>query len=562
VVSNIIIQEDIQFEFSHKWTILETARNNFVAVLGEGWFGGKLYRNNKLAKKLSTYNYFSDIKTQVGCQEVLIPENGNFAYIVVKNNNLFATVDRTRSTPIFYGYTDKQFYISDNARWVRKKLNDIVLDSLSVQEFYHAGYVTGRDTLFPKVKQLQAGEYLCANNGTTGIEVKHKRYYTYLGKDFFKTSINELIPVLDEVFVGAFERLIQSANGRTLVVPLSGGLDSRLIITMFKRLGYEKVIAFSYGKRGNKELRKSKEIASKIDYPWEYIPYTRSLWRNWYYSKEFDNYSSFADSLCSLPHIDDWPAVWMLKEKQIIPEDAIFVPGHTGDFITGGHIPPMYLDCSVMNNEILINSIIKKHYRVNNFKEASKEVQEKIILRIQSRLPNGHINNIEGAGYVFEFFDWQERQAKYIINSLRVYEYWGYDWRIPLWDVEIMNFWQHVPFEYKILKKLYKSYLKQMNFYGTFSDINSDGRLTVLARKSGVFNILKNFKQQSHTHIQRYKKQYLDYFLDDHQNYSIFSYPHVAFKNRGFQSILTFLVYSHIERLRKELTTCDEIVDH
>jgi asparagine synthase (glutamine-hydrolysing) len=41
-------------------------------------------------------------------------------------------------------------------------------------------------------------------------------------------------------------------------------------------------------------------------------------------------------------------------------------------------------------------------------------------------------------------WDWQERQAKKIVNSVRVYEFWGYSWRIPLWDAEMMDWWERV----------------------------------------------------------------------------------------------------------------------
>ena len=67
------------------------------------------------------------------------------------------------------------------------------------------------------------------------------------------------------------------------------------------------------------------------------------------------------DNLCSLPNIDDWCALSRLKEENLIPENAVFVPGHTGDFITGGHLHYV-LRKKPVTKETLINSILHKHY--------------------------------------------------------------------------------------------------------------------------------------------------------------------------------------------------------
>lgn len=70
----------------------------------------------------------------------------------------------------------------------------------------------------------------------------------------------------------------------------------------------------------------------------------------------------------------------------------------------------------------------------------------------------------EDMANAFECWEWQERQAKFIVNSCRVYEFWGYDWRIPLWDSEMMDFWSRVPIELRIGKRLYDVFLRSTLF--------------------------------------------------------------------------------------------------
>ena len=64
----------------------------------------------------------------------------------------------------------------------------------------------------------------------------------------------------------------------------------------------------------------------------------------------------------------------------------------------------------------------------------------------------------------FEFFDWRERQAKFIVNSVRVYEFLGYEWRLPLWDVRMVKFWNKVPFYMKFSKSFYDDFLESEIF--------------------------------------------------------------------------------------------------
>lgn len=547
-----VLANTILLNLSRRWTRLSIKDNLQFATVGDGWIGEKSHRGMDLTEAISKRSL--SLNCESSCREI-IPQNGHFAIVVKKNDFLFASVDRVRSIPLFYGSCNGQFYLSDDARWVRAKLNDYKPYPLAVAEFRYAGFVTGRDTLFPKVKQLQAGECLLVQNGADGLKVMPYRYYAYIGKNFFASSLDELVPLLDAVFLHAFERLIQYANGRTLVVPLSAGLDSRLVIAMLKRIGYEKVIAFSYGKKGNKESITSREVATRIGYPWLFIPYTKQLWRDWYYSKEFDAYSRYSDGLCSLPHIQDWPAVWNLKEQYLIPDDAIFVPGHTGDFISGGHIPIYFLRLEQIDKSKLVDSIIKKHYRLWDFTHEPRELQDKIKDRILSRLANLPVNNVKEAGCTIEYFDWQERQPKHVLNSLRIYEFWGYDWRIPLWDTKIMQFWQRIPFEQKFGKLLYKHYLEQKNFFGVFSNLLTDERRgNSSLKKHALFKRLSGlYHNYGYHRVESYRKRYLDYYLHEHQYFGIYSYAHVALKNGFSQNIYSFLVDSYLSHLDEML---------
>ncbi|MEA5598798.1 asparagine synthetase B family protein [Rivularia sp. UHCC 0363] len=390
--------------------------------------------------------------------ELIKNMNGSFALVIKTEQVIVAAVDRLRSIPLFYGEHQNILYLSDDAHWVREKVRDTEMNDLNVTEFLLTAYVTGQETLFPNLKQIQAGEILLAKQHSDLLKIDTQRYYRFIHGNYFDASEEELCSLMDTMLLGVFQRLLKSIGNRTVVIPLSGGYDSRLIVTMLKRLGKENVICFSYGRKGNWEANISKQVADTLGYPWYFVPYSRQSWYEWFNSEEMTIYYKYATGLTSLAHLQDWAAVWKLKQDNKIPNDAVFVPGHSGDFVGGSHIPREFEYKSKISEQRLIENIWKKHYSLWDWSKYFNHLSLPLKNRILSHLSDFSFDSGENAASAFECWDWQERQAKFIVNSVRIYEFWDYEWRIPLWDYEMMEFWERVPLNLRIGKKLYDFY--------------------------------------------------------------------------------------------------------
>lgn len=439
----------IHVSIQHKQYRNYTQTSNCI-ITGEAFYQNQLYKDNDLLQLIN----LCEIEEQF--VDRLKQLNGFYALVKHTDQQLFAAVDRVRSIPLFYGQKGTEFYLSDSAEWVRQQVRNIEMDPLAREEFLLTGYITGPDTLFPDVKQLQAGEALIVSDNNTKLSVSVKRYYCFIHQNTLEASEGKLLSKLDKVLINVFQRLIMLADGRTLVVPLSGGYDSRLIVLMLKRLGYDNVITFSYGRPGNKESKISKKIAETLNMRWEFIPYSNKAWYKWFHSEERKKYWSMAGTLCTLPHNQDWPAVWDMKRQGIIPDDSIFVPGHTVTLTLNG-IP------KDLNQASLINSIINKHYSLSSRPKRHKEILLKLKREIHN-IKSYSIRNSFCANSIdiFESWEYQERQCKFIINSVRVYEYWGYQWWLPLWDSEFTETWSRISIKYRLDKNIYRKYVNKL----------------------------------------------------------------------------------------------------
>lgn len=406
---------------------------------------------------------------------------GFFSIVFEQSNRLYAAVDHIRSHPLFYMESNGCFYLSDNAEWLYQQVDDLQYDPIAKDEFQLTGYVTGNDTLYTNIKQLQAGELLIFESGKLFI----KSYYEFDHSEPEIFDEEKLKFELHKTASKAITRLIEYANGRQIVIPLSGGYDSRLIATLLKESNYSNILTFTYGPKGNKEAAYSKLVADGLGLKWHFIEYTEELWNQAWNTSERKEYQQYSSNYVSLPHIQDWLAVKIMKNQHLIEDDAVFVPGHSGDMVAGSHIPN-YIHVNLnknFENKDLITSLLNKHYSLADFKNINtkKEVCER---RISKDIVYKEIYSAKEFANEAEKWNWKNRQAKFICNSVRVYEFYGYDWWLPLWDEEFVQFFEKLPLKLRN-HTWYRDYVIEI-----FEKATSVTDLKNGSDKKGVFHIM------------------------------------------------------------------------
>lgn len=460
-----------EIKLTNKYCPWKNVQLNEVTYYLKGniFFNNKLVSDEKLAELLHPLICEETESQEKALSEFLKGLNGEFAIVAETKSMIFCAADRLRTTPLFYITKKDKFILSDDGYYLKEKINSH-FNEKNAAEFMITGYVTGKETLFDGIKQMRNAEFLIYQKKDNLL--KNFCYFRYLHGNYHQLPENQLFEMLDGIFVDAFSRLIECTikQGKKIVVPLSGGLDSRIVVALLKRLGVNDVICMSYGRKGTRESKISKMVAETLGYNWVFVEYTTKKWHNYYNSKEADDYKLFAGNLSSFPHMQDFLAVKELKAQGKIPENAVFVPGHTAR-IFGSYLPKHYLDSSKKyDSETFLSETLKRHYNLwewpNEF-ELEHIFKEKIKRCIsESRLK---IEDNETCVNALEFFDFNERQPKLIVNSIRVYEFLGYEWRTPFLDAEVMDFFSRVPIKDRINKTLYKKYAKELLFSGELS---------------------------------------------------------------------------------------------
>ena len=429
-----------------------TLRDKIQTVHITGWAdtGDKLVSGVPLVQHI-----LDGLETPLPFSEILRGLNGNFAVVVDSPAAIHTGVDAVRSIPLFYRNETDTIVVSDDARSLYG--DGRTIDDRSAVEYATAGFVTGPHTLFHEVSGVQAGECVSWHRG--GTTPRTVRYYQYACTYDSDLSVELLCEEFDEVLKAVFRRLVDSLDGRQVIVPLSGGLDSRLIATTLKRLGYDNILCLFYGLPGHPESAMSRMVAKTLGYQWLHVPYISRDWREKFDSTEMHEYWSFASNGVSPPHCDDWPALKELRDNHGVSDDAVFVPGHTGDFISGGHLHNVFDPFFHDDPRDFAGAMIGKHYSLWEDLVTMDGIQDAINHRLEEALDSFPRDTDEDLARMYEYWEWQERQAKFIINSVRSFEFFSYAWRTPLWDLDVMEFWRRIPLDLKMDKYLYRRYL-------------------------------------------------------------------------------------------------------
>ncbi len=426
-------------------------------------FKGYFYIDDFFYEKENALNFFKSIEKQSDVEETITSLNGVFTIIISLGDTTFIYSDITRSFPIFYTLQNNQLFLSDDIYYLKSKFNINDYDSTSEIELKASNHTYGKKTLLKNVYQIQASEYVEIKNESF---VKSCFKYSYSIQKEKKSDYKTFTKSAYISFENSFKRLIKSLQNRTVVIPLSGGFDSRLITTILKKYNYKNIVCYTYGRKDSFEIENSKKTANTFGFQWYFIEYNEALIDGFLETNDFKKYVQFAGKLSSMPNLQEYFAVKYLKEHHLIPDNAIFIPGYAGDILGGSEYLiniPTNIDYKQLP-DVILEKKMANHIFNNKEKKHVLEIIEKNFFlfdeNYKQKIPET----------VLDDFNIKERIAKFIFNSANFYTFFGYEFRFPFWDMELLNFFREIPIKQKQSKHLFddvliNKYFKPFNVF-------------------------------------------------------------------------------------------------
>jgi asparagine synthase (glutamine-hydrolysing) len=334
---------------------------------------------------------------------------------------------------------------------------DIALDYISGMDITipsgfkkSGGYILGHETFYQGFRRVPANSTVVINAEEANT---HRRIIPRVeAREFSKFDF-------DKVMRSSLLKIKELSNaGYKILVPLSSGLDSRLIFFTLYEMGIP-FECFTYGRVDSIDIKIAKTLTTKLDVTWHPIILNKQL---------LDSVLSQVDlrelipKVCrgvSIPHLQDLPALISLRDKNLINDMTVVLPGHTGDFISGGHIwEELYFRESVNLSEI-VSYLSSKHL----FTDSD---QQDTIRAIVSEImkDNGYHEEMSSSEAEDVMFVWEmeERQSKYIANSIALYNAFGVTTYMPFWNENVVSYFRSLSIHDKREKIKYKAYIKEL----------------------------------------------------------------------------------------------------
>jgi asparagine synthase (glutamine-hydrolysing) len=474
----------------------------------------------RLVNLFTAFSASSDLSSDI--EAVLKSFDGFSAAILeFQDRRVFAFVDHCRSYPVYYRIKPRAA-ISNDARLLLQTagglntLDDSALNAGGILEFAMSGYVYGDATTVTGIHQLRAGEWLLIDPKSD--EILRKRFYRYT-LAIKKNSIDVWKRRLNEVLDSCVRRAASRSAGRPIYVALSGGLDSRVILSKLHEIGYRNLYAFSYGAKGTYETKAARTVAKRLGIPWHFEPITNASARAFFASERRKEFWHYSDGLSVIPNTQDLNPLCALLDRGELPDDAVIINGQSGDFISGGHIARPLLSLAPgerSDGSDTVESAIHKHYALWSNLMTSKNVSTMGKL-IQEEMELGEMgDDYERDDLVgrYERWEYEGRQCQYVIHGQRVYDFLGLSWELPLWDIELVQFFSTVPVELKRDQTLYKAALSDWDYKGLFANFQPNiwrwpGASIAIVPFARVVGLL--FGRRAKKHVYGYAR-YLDHY--------------------------------------------------
>lgn len=432
----------LENNYGYKWYSA-----NGISVRGYVLRNGEVYRDAQIAALLASVDSFD------GFRSFLSEIDGCYCLVINRNNRIFAAVDSSRSMPLYYSADGA--VISDSLKAIACELGlgNSDTDPSVLEELLHASYVCHNRTVFKNCLQLAEGQLACFD----GSDIKRGYYYIH------KAALNNIsrekaLELFTKTSEKVFADLLKVIGDRPIVISLSGGYDSRYVACMLKKMGAKDVSCYSYGLEDSFEIAEARHIAEVLGYRWTCVEYSDELVKSCF-EPENIGYFSMINGYDSDAYIQNYAAVKTLHEQGWFKPDSVFITGLCNDMPTGFYINSLDApEGFVPGVDAIVEHIVFiRHFHrrmgqrsLDRYKAELRRVVEE--LGLDSWDYQSHVSACDAVETVIE-------HSRLNLHMNDVHAFFGYEWLIPCWSRELLNFWYSMPLEYRVAQNLYEEFI-------------------------------------------------------------------------------------------------------
>lgn len=426
---------------------------------------GYFYRDHNKIEAQTIINEIKELEDPMQFADYASMLSGEFSFLIETERAIVAATDLTRSFPLYYVLQNETLAISDSISPILKLVKEPTVDDIALRELRCSGHCFGHRTLFKEIKTMGSHEILYFDKGTNSIIIRE--YGPLAAPIVSERTSEDALSQFETYYQDMIRQMIRDVEGKTLVVPIGISWWSRYLLDRLKKEGYGNVICYSYGSSSNEDLNIGKRLADYYGFEWYRIELTPMGWYQWFNSPAYREYRDFASNYDTVPNLQEFLAIADLVQKEILPSDAVFINDYCSNVMKGELIPKILIKEDHVRDEVVYAEIFRELASDIKWQKKDLFYRNDYILDIFTNHLNNNEFKIPSQLWAFQYAYWKESLSKYITNSRRTYEYFGFEWRNPQLNREMIQFWLELPKNTKHSRALLKAYeekhLSQVN---------------------------------------------------------------------------------------------------
>jgi hypothetical protein len=383
--------------------------NNFYehrdqAIYNTGTF---IYRNFSYSQSL--YKFFTDFQNQqVDFNQV----KGHFFLLLKSKDTLWYLRDRAGIQNIFHN-TDKNVISSSFLAVIQASKKTLTMNKLAASEILCTGNLVGPDTLVQEIFRFQRN----SPESFEGLEILDKipSRRTEYCKESYEVCLENQIELLENYTLS----IKSLANEYGINSGITGGLDSRLLLILFKK--HISLIRFysTWRKEKSREFLIAEKVCEKAGFKMATQPFTPTLeMTGEEFQENLEQSFLFVDGQIRNHHFWTEAINTRLYREKLLGDYRLNINGVGGEQYRNSE--RMLLPRWNFNNWLLFELIY--YYTGDSFKGITekKQLLEYIGRKIKKSLEMGdkaHINRLEMKRYQNELFNPSTRTLRTNIEN-------------------------------------------------------------------------------------------------------------------------------------------------
>ena len=197
-------------------------------------------------------------------------------------------------------------------------------------------------------------------------------------------------------------------------------------------------------------------MADALGFKWHYIQYDAEAIGALIHEEEYLDYSNRPDYIA---YLQNYYAVKKIKESGNIPQNAVFITGLCNDMPTGFYIPDEEQAQKYgYSNEGVADYNVEQRFVKFSITDEAKEVFRRDVFDYLLQM-NIEVTDYNSFVSALDLVESSGFHSHCFLNMNAVHDFLGYEWLLPCWDHDILQFWYDVSPKLRFHQYLYEIYI-------------------------------------------------------------------------------------------------------